>query len=70
MNTKYNVLENFVTEDHTRLFLFATGNSQVPITGFKYLQRIGNIRHFIFKKNNNKKWFIKKSYMVLIYEQV
>jgi len=55
MNTKYNVLENFVTEDHTRLFLFATSNSQVPITGFKYLQRIGNIRHFIFKKNNNKK---------------
>jgi len=33
-----------------KLLLFATGNSQVPVTGFKDLQGSGKIQHFRLKK--------------------
>jgi len=36
-------------EKRTKLLLFATGNSQVPITGFKDLQGNGKIQHFVIK---------------------
>jgi len=32
------------------LLLFATGNSQVPVTGFKDLQGSSGIQHFKIKK--------------------
>jgi len=33
-----------------KLLLFATGSSQVPVTGFKDLQGSGRIQHFKVKK--------------------
>jgi len=42
-------------EKRTRLLLFATGNSQIPITGFKDLQGSGTIQPFKLKKTGNKK---------------
>ncbi|ORX67732.1 HECT-domain-containing protein [Anaeromyces robustus] len=37
-------------EDRVKLLVFATGNSQIPITGFKDLQGNGHIQHFKLKK--------------------
>ncbi|OUM69102.1 hypothetical protein PIROE2DRAFT_38545, partial [Piromyces sp. E2] len=44
-------VENFSNENRTKLLLFVTGNSQVPVTGFKDLLGSGNnIQHFTIKK--------------------
>jgi len=44
------VLENSVTKIAKKLLIFATGNSQIPVTGFKDLQGDGTIQHFNIKK--------------------
>jgi len=44
-------IRNFSHENRSKLLLFATGNSQVPITGFKDLQGSGKIQPFRLKKN-------------------
>jgi len=43
-------VRKFSNENRTKLLLFATGNSQVPVTGFKDLQGSGNIQRFKIKK--------------------
>jgi len=43
-------VRNLSNENRTKLLLFATGNSQVPVTGFKDLQGSGKIQHFKLKK--------------------
>jgi len=43
-------VRKFSNENRTKLLLFATGNSQVPVTGFKDLQGSGKIQHFKLKK--------------------
>eukprot|EP00833_Pecoramyces_ruminatium_P010907 jgi/Orpsp1_1/1184939/evm.model.c7180000091664.1 len=43
-------VRNFSDENRKKLLLFATGNSQVPITGFKDLQGNNEIQHFNIKK--------------------
>jgi len=47
-------VRNFSNEDRTKLLLFATGNSQVPVTGFKDLQGGENIIHFKLKKSGTE----------------
>jgi len=37
-------------ENRRKLLIFATGNSQVPVTGFRDLQLNGEIMHFKLKK--------------------
>ena len=37
-----------------KLLIFATGNSQVPVTGFKDLQGNGEIQHFKLKKSGSE----------------
>jgi len=41
---------NFSNENRKKLLLFATGNSQIPVTGFKDLQGSDGIQHFKLKK--------------------
>ncbi|ORX62479.1 HECT-domain-containing protein [Anaeromyces robustus] len=43
-------VREFSNDKRKSLLLFATGNSQVPVTGFKDLQGNGNIQHFRLKK--------------------
>jgi len=43
-------VRNFSNENRKKLLIFATGNSQVPVTGFKDLQGSGKIQHFKLKK--------------------
>jgi len=43
-------VRKFSNEYRKKLLLFATGNSQVPVTGFKDLQGSGRIQHFKIKK--------------------
>ncbi|KAL6632416.1 hypothetical protein U3516DRAFT_656021 [Neocallimastix sp. 'constans'] len=43
-------VREFDNESRKRLVLFATGNSQIPSLGFKYLQGDGKITHFKLKK--------------------
>jgi len=47
---KIKCVRKFSNENRIKLLIFATGNSQVPITGFKDLQGNGRIRHFTLKK--------------------
>jgi len=47
-------VRNFNNKNRTKLLLFATGNSQVPVTGFKDLQGNNNIRHFRLKKKGTE----------------
>jgi len=37
-----------------KLLIFATGNSQVPVTGFKDLQGSGRIQHFKLKRSGTE----------------
>jgi len=48
-------VRKFSHENRTKLLLFATGNSQVPVTGFKDLQGSGKIQHFKLKKMGEEK---------------
>eukprot|EP00833_Pecoramyces_ruminatium_P010392 jgi/Orpsp1_1/1184424/evm.model.c7180000089453.1 len=48
-------VRNFSHENRTKLLLFATGNSQVPVTGFKDLQGSGKIQPFKIKKHGLSK---------------
>eukprot|EP00833_Pecoramyces_ruminatium_P009760 jgi/Orpsp1_1/1183792/evm.model.c7180000086732.1 len=43
-------VRKFGNENRKKLLLFATGNSQVPVTGFKDIQGSGKIQHFKIKK--------------------
>jgi len=43
-------VREFDNEDRKKLLLFATGNSQVPVTGFKDLQGNGSTQRFNIKK--------------------
>jgi len=43
-------VRKFSNENRSKLLRFATGNSQVPVTGFKDLQGNGKIQHFKLKK--------------------
>jgi len=43
-------VREFNNENRTKLLLFATGNSQIPVTGFKDLQGSGRIQHFKLKR--------------------
>ncbi|ORX83122.1 hypothetical protein BCR32DRAFT_243608 [Anaeromyces robustus] len=43
----------FNKENRRKLLIFATGCSQIPITGFKDLQGNGNIQHFKLKNAGN-----------------
>ena len=43
-------VRKFSNENRIKLLIFATGNSQVPVTGFKDLQGSGKIQHFKLKK--------------------
>ncbi|ORX64502.1 HECT-domain-containing protein [Anaeromyces robustus] len=43
-------VRDFKPEKQMKLLLFATGNSQVPVTGFKDLQGSGKIQHFKLKR--------------------
>ncbi|ORX83127.1 HECT-domain-containing protein, partial [Anaeromyces robustus] len=43
-------VNSFNQEDRIKLLIFATGNSQIPTTGFKDLQGNGNIQHFKLNK--------------------
>jgi len=43
-------VREFSNENRTKLLLFATGSSQIPVTGFKDLQGNGRIQHFKLKK--------------------
>jgi hypothetical protein len=43
-------VEEFDKEKQTQLLIFATGTSQVPVTGFKDLQGSGKIQHFKLKR--------------------
>ncbi|OUM69727.1 hypothetical protein PIROE2DRAFT_65800 [Piromyces sp. E2] len=42
------------SEERTLLLLFATGTTQVPVTGFKDLQGNGGIKHFNIKRAGNE----------------
>jgi len=44
-------VKSFSHENRVKLLLFATGNSQIPITGFKDLQGSGKIQPFKLKKS-------------------
>ena len=44
-------VRKFSDDNRTKLLIFATGNSQVPVTGFKDLQGNGEIQHFKLKKS-------------------
>ncbi|OUM58974.1 hypothetical protein PIROE2DRAFT_47494 [Piromyces sp. E2] len=46
----WNCVRNLNPEKQKKLLIFATGNSQVPVTGFKDLQGSGKIQHFKLKK--------------------
>jgi len=46
-------VNEFDTENRIKLLIFATGNSQIPTTGFKDLQGNGVIRHFTLTKAEN-----------------
>jgi len=46
----WKLVRSLSTEKRKKLLLFATGNSQVPVTGFKDLQGNGKIQHFKLKK--------------------
>ncbi|ORX83121.1 hypothetical protein BCR32DRAFT_202107, partial [Anaeromyces robustus] len=46
-------VNEFNKENRKKLLIFATGNSQIPTTGFKDLQGNGNIQHFKLKKAGN-----------------
>jgi len=48
-------VRNFSNESRTKLLIFATGNSQVPVTGFKDLQGNGGIQPFKLKKKGTEK---------------
>jgi len=48
-------VRDFDNDNQTKLLLFATGNSQVPVTGFKDLQGSGKIQHFKIKRIGNIK---------------
>ena len=43
-------VREFNNENRTKLLLFATGSSQIPVTGFKDLHGSGRIQHFKIKK--------------------
>jgi len=43
-------VREFNNENRIKLLLFATGSSQIPVTGFKDLQGSGRIQHFKIKK--------------------
>jgi len=43
-------VRKFNDENLKKLLIFATGNSEVPETGFKDLQVNGKIKHFTIKK--------------------
>jgi len=56
------------------LLIFATGNSQVPVTGFKDLQGNDGIMHFKIKRHGNLNdlpkshtWYVKYYYNFLYY---
>ncbi|ORX86582.1 HECT-domain-containing protein [Anaeromyces robustus] len=46
-------VRDFDNENRIKLLIFATGNSQVPVTGFKDLQGNGRITHFKLKNTGN-----------------
>jgi len=50
MNNLYQYVRKFDDENRTKLLLFATSNSQIPVTGFKDLQESDNIQHFTLRK--------------------
>jgi len=52
-------VREFDYENRTKLLIFATGNSQVPVTGFKDLQGNGEIVHFNIKNHGNLAEFPK-----------
>jgi len=52
-------VREFNNEDRTRLLIFATGNSQVPVTGFKDLQGYNGISHFKIKNLGNSQDFLR-----------
>jgi len=43
-------VREFSNENRKKLLLFATGSSQIPVTGFKDLQGSGSIQHFKLKR--------------------
>jgi len=43
-------VRTFSNEKRTKLLIFVTGSSQVPVTGFKDLQGSGEIQHFRIKR--------------------
>jgi len=43
-------VRKFSDENRQKLLVFATGNSHVPVTGFKDLQGNGRIQHFKLKR--------------------
>jgi len=47
-------VRNFSNEDRIKLLRFVTGNSQVPVTGFKDLQGGDNVQHFNIKKTGTE----------------
>jgi len=47
---KKKCVRDFSTEKQKELLFFATGSSQVPVTGFKDLQGSGKIQHFKLKR--------------------
>jgi len=47
-------VRNFSNENRIKLLLFATGNSQIPVTGFKDLKGSGKIQHFKLKKSGTE----------------
>jgi ankyrin repeat protein len=47
-------VREFSNEDRIKLLVFATGNSQVPVTGFKDLQNSDGIQHFKLKKTGEE----------------
>ncbi len=52
---KIQCVRKFSNEDRSKLLLFVTGNSNIPVTGFKDLQGGDNIRHFTIRKSGNEK---------------
>jgi len=51
---KTQCVREFSNEDRIKLLVFATGNSQVPVTGFKDLQNSDGIQHFKLKKTGEE----------------
>jgi len=43
-------VQEFSNENRKKLLLFATGNSHIPVTGFKDLKGNGRIQHFTIKR--------------------